>query len=67
MKITRTSIATGITRTLDLDITDGQLHDYMMGALIQDAFPKLTASEREFILTGITDDEWDTMFKDEDE
>ena len=27
--------------------------------LLQDAFPDLSNSQREFIKTGITDDEWD--------
>jgi hypothetical protein len=35
--------------------------------LIQDAFPTLTADEREFILTGITSEEWDEIFPEEDE
>lgn len=32
------------------------------GALIQDAFPTLSADEREFIKTGITPAEWETLF-----
>lgn len=35
------------------------------GELIQNAFPTLNASEREFIMTGISDEEWDTMFGEE--
>lgn len=37
------------------------------GYYIQDAFPYLTEDEREFILTGITADEWDELFGDEEE
>lgn len=40
---------------------------YNNGALIQDAFPMLSASDREFILTGTTKKEWDAMFKDPEE
>jgi hypothetical protein len=29
---------------------------------IQDVFPELQASEREFFITGITRDEWTTIF-----
>jgi len=36
----------------------------MRGLYVQDAFRNLTASEREFILTGITPEEWDAMFKE---
>jgi hypothetical protein len=35
--------------------------------LIQDAFPNLNASQREFIMTGMTDDDWDNMFPPDDE
>jgi len=31
------------------------------GALIQDAFPMLDAGEREFLMTGITPDQFDNM------
>ena len=59
MKVTRTSLFTGITRTLDLNISETKLGDWEEGLiLIQDAFPTLTADEREFIMTGITAEEW---------
>lgn len=32
------------------------------GALIQDAFPTLSAEDREFILSGITPEEWNETF-----
>ena len=35
------------------------------GALIQDAFPLLTSEEREFLLSGITPDEWNKLFDTE--
>ena len=66
MKITRTSIISGITRTIDLNITLEQGIDYEEGMKIQYAFPNLTASEREFFMTGITDEEWNTMFPDDE-
>jgi hypothetical protein len=37
------------------------------GALIQDAFPFLPASIREFIMSGITPQEWDDMFGSADD
>ena len=64
MKITRTSMATGITRTRDLPATPEQMADWENGALIQDAMPNLSAGDREFVMTGITDDEWDNLFKE---
>ena len=62
MKVTRTSSLSGITRTMDLPITQEQLLEYEKGALIQDAFWNLTPSEREFFKTGITEDEWNITF-----
>ena len=67
MKVTRTSQATGITREMELNITDEQIMKYEKGALIQDAFPNLTPSEREFLMTGITEDEWNDIFGGFDE
>ena len=58
MKITRTSLVTGIVHTLDLNVTQAQLDAYEQGMLLQDAFPDLPAPEREFIKTGITPEEW---------
>ena len=65
MKIVRTSKVSGITRTLDLDVTEEQLALFGLGRVaIQDCFPSLSADEREFIKTGLTAEEWDTLFTD---
>ena len=61
MQITRTSFMTGITRTVDLDVTQQQLDNYENGVLLQNAFPNLSPSEREFIKSGITDGEWESL------
>ena len=50
---------------MNLDVTRQQLSNYERGELLQTAFPNLTADEREFIKTGITADEWDSMFKED--
>ena len=34
---------------------------------IQDAFPNLDAGQREFILTGVTPEEWDKVMGEEEE
>ena len=68
MMITRTSLLTGITRTKDIPVTEDLLDRWQQGVeLIQDVMPWLSASDREFIKTGITDDEWDEAFGDEEE
>ena len=62
MMITRTSPFTGITRTKDILVTEDQLARWQRGERIQNVMPYLSASDREFIMTGITDDEWDQAF-----
>jgi hypothetical protein len=62
MKVTKTSAITGITRTMELNITEEQYQAWQSGTLVQDAFPNLTADEREFLLTGITQEEWEEAF-----
>ena len=67
MPVTRTSQISGITRTLVLDVTPRELHAYANGALLQNAFPHLSANDREFIKSGITSEEWDALFGIEEE
>jgi len=64
MEITRTSLLSGITRTRDLPITPQQWAAYTAGAHIQNAIPTLSEGDREFILTGSTEEEWDAEFKE---
>lgn len=59
MEITRKSMYSGIVRSIDIAITEEQLNLWLAGQLkIQDAAPHLLPWEREFIMTGITDEEW---------
>lgn len=67
MKITRTSTYSGIQRTIDIDVAQEQIDAWENGALIQDVMPHLSADDREFLKTGITPEEWDEMWPDEDE
>ncbi len=72
MQITRTSLISGIERTLEISVTEEQLQRWQAGELIQRAMPNLQPADREFIMTGITDSEWeyvDTIedFDDEDD
>ena len=67
MIITKTSSLSGIVRTMDLPITEEQLKNFEDGMLIQDAMPNLTSNEREFILTGVVQEEWEELFAGVDE
>ena len=61
MKITRTNPLNGEVNTLNIEVTDEQIEAYAAGALIQNAFPHLSADDREFIKTGITAESWEAM------
>lgn len=65
MLVTKTSMITGIQHTFDLNITEEQLKRFNSGqGYVQDIFPHLTADEREFLLTGVTQEEFDSVFPD---
>lgn len=64
MLITRKSLLSGITRTMDLPITQEQVDNYNRGELAQRAFPNLSAGEREFYISGSTPEEWDEVMRD---
>jgi len=61
MKITRTSRISAETNVMEIDVTLEQIAEWEGGMLIQDAMPNITSDEREFIMTGITPQEWDSM------
>lgn len=67
MIITKTSSLSGIERTMDLPITEEQLKNWEDGMLIQMAMPNLTAEQREFLITGVVQEEWDELFAGVDE
>jgi hypothetical protein len=66
MLITRTSQISGITRTKDIPVTEEQLQIWQNGAHIQNCMSNLSEEDREFIMTGITQEEWDEAFKEEE-
>lgn len=66
MEITRKSVLTGVVHTRDINITEQQYFDYIDGALAQEAFPHLSAEEREFIISGATPEEWQELMEEED-
>ena len=64
MQITMTSMISGKTTTRDIDVEPEQVAAWQNGMLIQDVMPELSAPDREFIMSGITQEEWDGIFKD---
>ncbi|MCI0558668.1 MAG: hypothetical protein MN733_09245 [Nitrososphaera sp.] len=53
---------------MNIQVTELQLEDWLTHGLpIQDAMPELTDEQREFIMTGITPDEWKALCQEIDE
>lgn len=61
MLIAMTSQLSGKDHVMDLDITEEQVNNFLSGVKVQDAFPHLKPHEREFLLTGMTPEEWDEL------
>ena len=69
IRLTRTSIITQRDNTMILPIEGERVTawlkarraDPMNAPLIQDAFPDLNDEQREFVLTGVTPNEWQEM------
>lgn len=72
MKVTRLSPFSGEYNTREINITEEQLSQLVKTPVkwfhpklsIQDFLPNLDADDRGFILTGITPDDWDNLFKE---
>jgi|TARA_R110000782_G_scaffold6600_3_gene22679 hypothetical protein len=64
MLITKKSLVTGNITTKDIDVSVQQLDAWQNGLLIQDAMPQVSAPDREFIKSGITNEEWNNLFKE---
>ena len=70
MKITKVSTLTGKEYTLDIDVTQEQIDRFEerreTGEYIQNIMSNLSNEDREFILSGITPQEWDDAFGEEE-
>jgi len=67
MQIKRRSSLTGEVNTMEIDVTAAQIAAWENGELAQSAFPDASPSEREFIMSGYTDFDWDEMFREIDD
>ena len=60
---------TGAVNIKDIAITASELKEVMDPNRlrnIQEIVPHLSASEREFLMTGYTEEDWNEMFQEED-
>lgn len=65
MLITRKSPFNGNINTKEIPVTEVQIANWEAGMLIQNAMPNISADDREFIMTGITPEEWKAIFGEE--
>lgn len=67
MYIKRKSVISGIERTRSIPVNPDDYMAWQAGlGSIQDLMPYLADNDREFILSGITPEEWDEMFAEAD-
>jgi len=66
IQVTRQSILTRKMNTMELPILQEHLdmYDTIGGLLVQNVFPNLSADQREFLINGVTPDEWNKHIGD---
>jgi len=62
---TKVSPFTHKEHTMIMQVNPIDYEAWQCGMVIQKAMPYLTPDEREFLMTGITPEEWDATFKEE--
>lgn len=70
--LTMKSTFTGKTHTMEIPLSAEEFGEALAKwkinrVLIQEAFPTLNPAQREFLMTGTTQEEWDTLFPPEEE
>lgn len=61
MIVERISPMTGKATRRAIAITRDQLNRWKNGELIQDVAPDLSIEDREFLITGMTEEDWDRL------
>ncbi len=67
IRVVKTSPLTGLENSMTLDITQDMIDDWKGGMIIQDAMPHIQPHEREFLISGLTQEDWDDMMSESDE
>jgi hypothetical protein len=66
MEITKISQLSGKENTMNIEVTQYEMirieNRYHSKELIQNIVPNLSMEEREFLMTGITPEEWNNTF-----
>lgn len=66
MTFTKRSPITGNINSRDIDITEDQFQAWQDGEMIQVAMSNVSADDREFIISGMTPEDWATMFPEDE-
>lgn len=66
MKVTKKSNISGIIRSYDIDVTPEEIQEYENNGLAEKCFPRLNAAQREFMISGISEKEWNELLKEQD-
>jgi len=64
MLITKFSPHSMRDNSREIDVSQSQLDRWKAGELIQNVMPHLSADDREFLMTGLTPEDWEEMFPD---
>jgi hypothetical protein len=64
MLITKFSPHSMRDNSREIDVSQSQLDRWKAGELIQNVMPHLSADDREFLMTGLTPQDWEEMFLD---
>ena len=67
LRVINTSALTGKENQMILPVTETQIKRWQDGDLVQDVFPFLNDDQREFLMTGITPDEWEAALGADDD
>lgn len=67
MDVTQVSPVTGKENTRDINCTLEQFTLWQHGAHIQDAMPNVSPEDREFLISGSTPEDWETLFPEEED
>lgn len=62
MKITKFSFISQQYNTMDLPVTEDELRRHSMGEHAQNVWPNMPPEQREFLISGITPQEWEETF-----
>jgi hypothetical protein len=54
----------GKVHARSLDVTEHQMAQWLSGMVIQKAMPQLSQEDREFLISGMTPEEWMAMVTD---